>query len=139
MSSALRYEAEHTCTECGQFGAYAFEGAELCMDCYQQHGSCCAENTNAAFDRSEERDRNSDGQALCDRVISPPLQQPTAAGSRVSAEGEILKLNPNCCYEACPRCSSVRRLREFISRHPQDWRFRLQGPERLMRVARQRE
>jgi hypothetical protein len=139
MSTALRFAEENACAECGRFGAYAFDGVEVCIECYQQRGSCCAETANAAIDRCEERCRHSARQDLSDRSAISSLQTPNVAGAAVCADGEIHKLNPNCCYEACPRCSSVRRLREFMSRHPQDWRLRLRGSERLVRVAQQRD
>lgn len=115
MNHAVPYETEQSCGECGQPGAYAFEGARLCVDCYHQRGSCCAE-----------RD---------DRVN----EQPASCSSPADRRDETLRLNSNCCYEACPWCSSVRRLREFQARHPTDWRARLIGSERLVRVARERE
>jgi hypothetical protein len=43
-----------------------------------------------------------------------------------------LRLNPNCCYQACPGCKSVLRLAEFQSRHSTDWPDRLRGPARLV-------
>ncbi len=49
---------------------------------------------------------------------------------------ERLRLNPNCCYQACPTCSSLRRLRELRARFPHDWEKRLQGSERLQLLAR---
>jgi hypothetical protein len=47
------------------------------------------------------------------------------------------RLNPNCCYQACAQCSSIRRLREFRTKFPQDWAERLTGSERLVAVARE--
>lgn len=43
MSTTPRFEVDKPCSECGQFGAYDFSGELLCLDCYQQRGSCCAE------------------------------------------------------------------------------------------------
>lgn len=48
---------------------------------------------------------------------------------------ETLRLNPNCCYKACPGCKSVARLVEFQSRHPTDWPTRLRGSPRLLAAA----
>ncbi len=31
------------CDECGVFGAFAFESVKLCVNCYVEKGSCCAE------------------------------------------------------------------------------------------------
>ena len=36
-----------TCDECGAFGAYALDGATLCLACYANRGSCCAEAGDA--------------------------------------------------------------------------------------------
>ena len=30
------------CETCGKFGAYRFGDASLCLDCYEESGSCCA-------------------------------------------------------------------------------------------------
>ena len=32
-----------TCEHCGAFGAYVLDGATLCLSCYTERGSCCAE------------------------------------------------------------------------------------------------
>jgi hypothetical protein len=45
---------------------------------------------------------------------------------------DLLRLNPNCCYEACAGCKSVLRLAEFQSRHPADWPDRLVGSPRQL-------
>ncbi len=52
---------------------------------------------------------------------------------------ETLRLNPNCCYKACPQCSSVRRLQEFQVRFPRDWAARLVGSPRLLAAAQQHD
>jgi len=31
------------CDECGAFGAFAFDGVNLCPACYSEKGSCCPE------------------------------------------------------------------------------------------------
>jgi hypothetical protein len=31
------------CDRCGKFGAFEFDGATLCQDCFQGCGSCCPE------------------------------------------------------------------------------------------------
>ena len=53
------------------------------------------------------------------------------------AQGERLRLNPNCCYQACAACTSRQRLREFRARFPHDWESRLDGSARLLLVARE--
>ena len=35
--------ANVACDECGAFGAFVFEGANLCSRCYSEQGSCCHE------------------------------------------------------------------------------------------------
>jgi hypothetical protein len=40
---SLPFDANATCTSCGQFGAYLLEGESLCAECYEKRGSCCAE------------------------------------------------------------------------------------------------
>jgi hypothetical protein len=57
----------------------------------------------------------------------------------VPRESEALKLNPNCCYQACAGCTSIARLRDFQGRYPTDWQNRLIGSERLLVAARQHE
>jgi hypothetical protein len=109
MSTAVPYAIEAACAECGRFGAYAFDGDTLCAECYQARGSCCAER------------------ASCGEATAPSLA------------GETHRVSANCCYEACPRCSYVRRLREFQARHPDDWRARLRGSARAIHAAQQRE
>jgi hypothetical protein len=42
-SGSIELKAEQTCEACGKFGAYAFDGASLCPECYQTRGSCCSE------------------------------------------------------------------------------------------------
>lgn len=51
-------------------------------------------------------------------------------------EATTHRLNPNCCYQACAGCASVRRLTEFQSQYPSDWPARLAGSPRLLAVAR---
>ncbi len=36
-------DPELPCDKCGKFGAYAWDGATLCLRCYTEQGSCCAE------------------------------------------------------------------------------------------------
>ena len=57
----------------------------------------------------------------------------------VPPERETLRLNPNCCYQACAGCTSIARLREFQGHHPFDWKNRLVGSARLLVAARQHE
>ena len=58
------------------------------------------------------------------------------AGHAVNTLNDFLKLNPNCCYEACIGCTSIKKLFEFRSQFPVDWKNRLRGSERLLNVAR---
>lgn len=37
------FRADAVCGVCGRFGAYAFEGRNLCESCYVESGSCCPE------------------------------------------------------------------------------------------------
>ena len=43
MSNETRYDENATCTGCGRFGAYLFDGEQLCGECYEKRGSCCPE------------------------------------------------------------------------------------------------
>jgi hypothetical protein len=36
-------DAQLVCDQCGRFGAYPFDGRNLCGDCYESCGSCCPE------------------------------------------------------------------------------------------------
>ena len=49
--------------------------------------------------------------------------------------GDTLRLNPNCCYQACAGCTSLEKLRDFQGRHPADWVKRVSGPPRLLRTV----
>lgn len=40
---ALTLDENAICDQCGVFGAYAWEGATLCLSCYTERESCCAE------------------------------------------------------------------------------------------------
>lgn len=42
MNQNLSNDAGLACEDCGVLGAFAFEGAALCADCYQARGSSCA-------------------------------------------------------------------------------------------------
>ena len=136
MNGIVAHEPEIICSECGRFGAYAFDGVELCVDCYQQRGSCCAERA-LCWDDANVVGQISEYHESGESVVAP-VAAPLDPARLNTVPGEVFKLNPNCCYKACPRCSSVRRLREFQAKFPQDWRARLRGPERLLEVARQR-
>lgn len=112
MSTAPHYEPDDTCAECGRFGAYEFDGTRLCLDCYEQRGSCCAERE------------------MCETDVSAVVVPfPDASGD------ETHRVSANCCYEACPRCTYLRQLRDFQARHPQDWRTRLRGSQRAVAAA----
>jgi hypothetical protein len=43
MSCNVQFDPAITCDRCGCFGAYAFDTAQLCADCYETRGSCCPE------------------------------------------------------------------------------------------------
>jgi hypothetical protein len=58
-----------------------------------------------------------------------------ARGTEPSVLLERLRLNPNCCYQACATCTSLRKLREFRARFPDDWESRLAGSDRLRQLA----
>ena len=109
----LTGDVELSCEECGATGAFAFDGVRLCADCYSVRGSSCAGG-------------GSDDPAARANATVPP--QP---------EADRHRLNPNCCYQACAQCSSIRRLREFRAKYPDDWASRLVGSERLIAVARE--
>ena len=131
--SAPGFQSETICDECGRFGAYAFDGQTLCVDCYQQRGACCAEREDQGCGLFE--------QALATRthgeVGRTALGVPSLGGDAppYPSNQDFLKLNPNCCYQACPGCTSVRKLREFQSRFPLDWQTRLRGSQRLIEAA----
>ncbi len=97
------------CDRCGQPDAHPFDRTWLCVDCYQQGASSCAGGS-------------------CDDDRETPA---------VSPAPETFRVNPNCCYSACPRCSSLQRLREFQSRFPHDWPSRLRGLPRIVALAQQ--
>ena len=65
--------------------------------------------------------------------MSPSIERRAKAAK--TSDGEFLKLNANCCYNDCIGCSSVRKLREFRARWPEDWQLRLRGSERLRAEA----
>lgn len=104
------------CDRCSKPDAHAFGNEWLCVDCYQQTASSCA--------------------GSCDSDVSPEPVTP-APPLPASAANETFRVNPNCCYSACPRCSSLRRLREFQSRFPHDWPQRLRGLPRIVALAQQ--
>ena len=41
MSAPVQFQEDVACSACGQFGAFEFDGAKLCGDCYGESGSCC--------------------------------------------------------------------------------------------------
>lgn len=43
MSCEIRFNENAACERCGKFGAYEFDGAKLCVDCYETKGACCPE------------------------------------------------------------------------------------------------
>ncbi len=45
MADVTPFPADPTapCEHCGRFGAYRFATGYLCVECYAQRGSCCAE------------------------------------------------------------------------------------------------
>jgi hypothetical protein len=112
MNPGLQLEPALACTQCGKFGAYAFDGEQLCTDCIHERGSCCAERE--------------DGPAKDTSPVTCVVARPAEDRHR---------LNPNCCYQICPQCTSIGRLREFKAKYPHDWESRLIGSDRIMRTA----
>jgi len=106
-------DAELSCEDCGASGAFAFDGAGLCADCYAVRGSSCAGGSP-------------EDPASKANATVPPQPEP-----------DRHRLNPNCCYQACAQCSSIRRLRDFRAKFPRDWASRLLGSARLIAVARE--
>ena len=41
MSAPVQFQENSVCCGCGQFGAFEFNGVNLCGDCYGESGSCC--------------------------------------------------------------------------------------------------
>ena len=41
MSAPVQFQENSVCGGCGQFGAFEFNGVNLCGDCYGESGSCC--------------------------------------------------------------------------------------------------
>jgi hypothetical protein len=41
--SCDHFDPNAVCETCGCFGAFRFDGATLCGDCYEKRGSCCPE------------------------------------------------------------------------------------------------
>lgn len=79
MSTGVKFDERATCRRCGRFGAYLFDGARLCGDCYEQHGSCCPEFGGATDeDRSAPECRNEHAPGQSKRVNF-------AAGARTSS------------------------------------------------------
>ncbi len=39
----MHVEENDTCDCCGRFGAYGFGDRSLCLECYEEAGSCCPE------------------------------------------------------------------------------------------------
>lgn len=64
-STKPAFDPAATCEQCGAFGAYALDGATLCLSCYTERGSCCAER--------EENFPPDDGSPTCRR---PDLTTP---------------------------------------------------------------
>lgn len=104
------------CDRCSQPDAHPFDNEWLCVDCYQQTASSCA--------------------GSCDREDESEIPI-TATSASDCAASDTLRVNPNCCYSACPRCSSLRRLRDFQARFPDDWPSRLRGLPRIVTLAQQ--
>jgi hypothetical protein len=48
MSEPVQFNPQTACDECGQFGAFAFDGKNLCGDCYATSGTCGAGGTDEA-------------------------------------------------------------------------------------------
>ena len=43
MSESLQLNQELMCDGCGQYGAFDFGDRHLCLNCYEESGSCCPE------------------------------------------------------------------------------------------------
>lgn len=43
MSNDVRFEPDLACNRCSRFGAFRFDGENLCGECYETRGSCCPE------------------------------------------------------------------------------------------------
>jgi len=117
MSGTL-FRPEAACGHCGAFGAYEFDGETLCLDCYQGCGSCCSERVA--------------------KKSEPVASERPAAASLVAAPApprDTHRVSANCCYQACPGCSHLRKLREFRSAFPADWQTRLRGLPRIVGLA----
>ncbi len=74
----------------------------------------------------------------CDSEAAPGFGDAPVERPRADYTFEIFKLNPNCCFEACPGCENPRKLAEFRARHPHDWKYRPSGPERLQALVKSR-
>ena len=51
-------DANAACDECGSLGAFAFEGVRLCLRCYSERGSCCAEFGKDGLSKARESGDN---------------------------------------------------------------------------------
>jgi hypothetical protein len=56
QSCRVEFKKELACDVCGRFGAFEFDGKNLCMDCYESHGSCCPEFNRDEKDEPSKRD-----------------------------------------------------------------------------------
>ena len=43
-AAAVTADPDKACDKCGAFGAYVWDGVNLCLQCYTEQGSCCAES-----------------------------------------------------------------------------------------------
>ena len=43
LSASIKFDEHAVCDQCGRFGAFVFDGRNLCGDCYESCGSCCPE------------------------------------------------------------------------------------------------
>jgi hypothetical protein len=111
-----------TCSQCGQPDARELGTEMLCAACAHERGSC------GAIADAENDDIGS--------ATAAPSLPASAREPQPPADGR-LRLNPNCCYQACASCTSLARLREFRARFPHDWEARLGGSERLQQLARE--
>lgn len=43
MNTTPHFNPDTACDSCGRFGAFEFDGHQLCHECYELRGSCCPE------------------------------------------------------------------------------------------------
>src|SRR5688572_8690823 len=96
-SDGLSCDARLACDDCGVLGAFAFDGAALCAECYQARGSSCGGAENET-QMGHPRWPAGPGCvrpafALCEMLAK-------TATLPAQLEPDRHRLNPNCCYQA---------------------------------------